>query len=136
MRIKLSAACFLVGSLLAPMAVVHAADDIDMVTHPADDTAGDSDYLAAQAAADTDTDRAHPMNFVKDSAITTKIKAKLAAEHLNSMKDIKVDTDSDGVVWLSGYVSSKDQMEKAESIAHDTEGVKMVKNHIRVQSEH
>jgi len=30
--------------------------------------------------ADSDTDRSHPKTFVKDSVITTKVKAKLAEE--------------------------------------------------------
>ena len=38
---------------------------------------------------------------MKDSVITTKIKTKLAAEHLTSMGRIKVDTDANGVVDLT-----------------------------------
>jgi len=53
-------------------------------------------------ADDVDADRSHPKAFVKDSAITTKIKSKLAAEHITSLGHIHVDTDADGVVWLSG----------------------------------
>ena len=37
-------------------------------------------------------------HFVKDSAITTKVKAKLAAKHLSTLTKIKVDTDENGVV--------------------------------------
>ena len=44
----------------------------------------------------------HAVVFVKDSAITTKIKTKLAADHITSLERIHVDTDKDGVVWLSG----------------------------------
>jgi hyperosmotically inducible protein len=41
------------------------------------------------------------MAFVKDSAITTKIKTKLAADHPTSLALVHVDTDKDGVVWLT-----------------------------------
>ena len=53
------------------------------------------------AADDSDADRSHPKAFVKDSAITMKIKTKLAAEHITSLGRTHVDTDKDGVVWLS-----------------------------------
>jgi hypothetical protein len=36
-------------------------------------------------ASDSDTDRAHAKAFVKDSAITSKIKTRLAAEHITSL---------------------------------------------------
>src|SRR6516164_4566291 len=55
---------------------------------------------AAVHAQDSDTDRSHPQAFVKDSVITTKIKSKLATEHITSLAHIRVDTDKDGVVWL------------------------------------
>ena len=57
---------------------------------------------AAIAANDSDTDRSNPKAFVRASAVTSKIKTKLAAEHLTSLGRIHVDTDKDGVVWLSG----------------------------------
>src|SRR6202166_2274959 len=82
----------------------------------------------ARADQDSDTDRSHPKAFVKDSAITTKIKAKLAAEHITSLGRIHVDTDKDGVVWLSGHARSQEAIDKAVSIAGDTEGVKDVHN--------
>ncbi len=84
---------------------------------------------------DTDTDRSHPKAFVKDSAITAKIKAKLAAEKMASLAQIKVDTDDNGVVWLSGIARTKEAADKAHSIAHATEGVKSVKNHIKIKKD-
>ena len=39
---------------------------------------------------DTDMDRSHPKAFLKDSVITTKIKSKLAADHITSVGRIKV----------------------------------------------
>lgn len=89
----------------------------------------------ALTADNTDADREHPKHFVKDSAITAKIKAKLAAEHLTSMALIHVDTDENGVVWLSGKARSQDAADKAGELARGTEGVKDVHNHIRVKKE-
>jgi hyperosmotically inducible protein len=61
---------------------------------------------AAAMAAD-ESDSAHAVAYVKDSAITTEIKTKLAAEHLTSVEHIHVGTDADGVVWLSGSARTR-----------------------------
>jgi len=73
------------------------------------------------------------VTYVKDSTITAKIKTKLAAEQITSVTQIKVDTDNQGVVWLSGVAKSQEEADKAVSIAQGTEGVKAVKNNIQVQ---
>ncbi len=86
-------------------------------------------------AQDADADRSHPKAFVKDSAITTEIKTKLAAEHITSLGRIHVDTDRDGVVWLSGSARTQEAIDKAESIARETKGVKDVHNHIKVKKD-
>jgi hyperosmotically inducible protein len=89
----------------------------------------------ALVAQDSDTDRTHPVTFVKDSAITTKIKTELAAEHLTSMGRIHVDTDKDGVVWLSGSARSQGAIDKAVSIASNTAHVKSVRNDITIKQD-
>jgi len=89
--------------------------------------------FAADSRADSDTDRNKPATFVKDSAITTKIKTKLAAESPSSMATIRVDTDKDGIVWMSGTAKTQQDVDKAVSIAKNTEGVKSVKNDVKVQ---
>jgi hyperosmotically inducible periplasmic protein len=86
-------------------------------------------------AQDSDTDRSHAKSFVKDSAITTKIKSKLAAEHVSSLGRIHVDTDKDGMVWLSGSARSQAAIDKAVEIARGTEGVKDVKNDLVVKKD-
>ena len=106
MKLTLATACFVVGASLAPVAF----------------------------AADSDTDRNKPATFVKDSAITTKIKSKLAAEHVGSLATIHVDTDKDGVVWMSGTAKTQKDIDQAVSIAKSTEGVKSVKNDVKVKS--
>ena len=72
-------------------------------------------------------------HYVKDSAITTKVKAKLAAKHLSTLTRIKVDTDENGVVWLSGRAPTKDSKDLAAMIAKNTEGVNEVHNDIVVE---
>ncbi len=83
----------------------------------------------------TDSDRSHPTAFVKDSAITTKVKAKLAAKHLRSVAQIHVDTDANGIVWLTGTARSQDEIDQAVMIARDTERVKSVKNQLTVKAD-
>jgi hyperosmotically inducible protein len=89
--------------------------------------------IVAVASDDADMDRSHPKAFVKDSAITTKIKSKLAAQHLTSVARIHVDTDADGVVWLSGTARSQAEINKAVSIARHTEHVVSVKNELTIK---
>ena len=106
MRIKLATAFLAASALLAPIA-------------------GFSD--------DRDADRSHPGTFVKDSVITTKVKTKLAAEHLGSLGHIRVGTDAGGVVWLSGNARTQADIDKAVSIAKGTEGVASVKNELTIK---
>jgi hyperosmotically inducible protein len=88
---------------------------------------------AAIAADDLSSDGSHAVVFVKDSAITTKIKTRLAAEHITSLENIHVDTDRDGVVWLSGTASTQRALDKAVSIARETEHVSHVHSDITVK---
>lgn len=104
MKTKLAASCFIIGTLLAPVA----------------------------AHADSEADNAHPMTFVKDSVITTKIKAKLAEEKISSLAHIEVDTDRNGAVVLSGKVKTQEEADKAVSIARETEGVTSVRSKIQL----
>ena len=70
--------------------------------------------------------------YAGDSATTSEIKAKLLADDLVPSRKVKVET-TDGVVQLSGTVGSKAQAERAESIAKAVDGVKSVKNDLKVQ---
>jgi hyperosmotically inducible protein len=69
---------------------------------------------------------------VKDSVITTKVKAKLAEKHISTLTNVQVDTDNNGIVWLSGKAPTKDASDLAEMIAKDTDGVRGVHNSIVV----
>ena len=91
--------------------------------------------IAGRAAADSDSDRSSPKAFVKDSVITTKIKAKLAKEKLSSTVHIRVDTDKKGAVSLSGTARSQDDVDKAVAIAQRVKGVTSVENNLRVKAD-
>ncbi len=89
-------------------------------------TLGAAGYLTAMADDDAGT-------YVKDSVITTKVKSKLAAKHMSTLTKIKVDTDANGVVWLSGMAPTKDASDLAEEITRNTKGVRDVHNKIVVE---
>ena len=108
MNTKLLTSCIVVAALFGPVAV---------------------------RAADGDTDRAHPGAFVKDSVITTKVKAKLAEDKMRSLVHIHVDTDRDGMVVLSGNAPTREAADTAVTITRDTEGVTKVENHIKIKKE-
>ena len=70
MKTKLAQAFFVAGALMLPV---------------------------AGHSADSDSDRSHPKAFVKDSWITTKIKADFVKAKDVSAMHIKVDTDAKGI---------------------------------------
>ena len=69
---------------------------------------------------------------VKESIITTKIKAEYAKDKEVSFRHIHVHTDDKNVVTLSGNAKSRAEMNKAVAIAKKTEGVVTVRNRIKV----
>jgi hyperosmotically inducible periplasmic protein len=90
---------------------------------------------AVVLAEDTDADRSHPVAFVKDSAITAKIKTKLAADHITSVGRIHVDTDMNGVVWLTGSARSQEAIDHAVAVSRGTEHVKSVHNDLVIKKD-
>ena len=68
---------------------------------------------------------------IDDAAITTKVKAKFAADDTVKARDIKVNVYK-GTVQLSGFANSHEEMVQAERLARDTSGVNSVKNDIRM----
>lgn len=77
-------------------------------------------------------DDAGDHHYVKNSVITTKVKTKLVAKHMSTLAHVKVDTDANGVVWLSGTAPTKDARDLAGMIAKDTDGVNSVNNEIEI----
>jgi hyperosmotically inducible protein len=108
MNKKLTATTFMLGAML-----------VSLTTYAADpDTATPSDSSAK--------------TYVKDSVITTKIKAKLAEAKLGTLVHVSVDTDSQGAVVLTGTAKTQESADKAGAIANSTEGVTSVQNNIKV----
>jgi hyperosmotically inducible periplasmic protein len=70
---------------------------------------------------------------VDDSAITALVKSKLAVDNETSSANINVDT-MNGVVTLTGIVTTRANKEQAERIARNTEGVTRVINNITVET--
>jgi hyperosmotically inducible protein len=88
--------------------------------------------FAAGAADNTSMGDSKPVRAVKDSVITAKVKSKLAAEREGYTKSVSVKTTSAGVVTLTGTALTKEEADKAESIAKSTEGVTSVVNNIKI----
>jgi hyperosmotically inducible protein len=70
--------------------------------------------------------------YIDSAAITTQVKALLAADDFLKSFSISVETYKD-VVQLSGFVDSEKAREKAEKHAKSVEGVKSVKNDLIVK---
>ena len=70
--------------------------------------------------------------YVDDSVITSKIKTELLNAPGLSSTDINVETFK-GIVQLSGFASSRADINQAVTIARGVGGVKSVKNAIRLK---
>lgn len=70
--------------------------------------------------------------FVDDSVITTKVKTALFNEPELKSAEISVETFK-GEVQLSGFVSTQGNIDKAADLARSVNGVKVVKNDMRLK---
>ena len=70
--------------------------------------------------------------YVDDSVITTKVKAKLADDDFFKSFQISVETYK-GIVQLSGFVNSQQAVNRASEIVRTVQGVKSVKNDLIVK---
>jgi len=70
--------------------------------------------------------------YAGDAATTTSVKAKLLADDIVPSRMVKVET-TDGVVQLSGSVKDQAQVDRAESVAKTVDGVKSVKNDLKIK---
>jgi len=70
--------------------------------------------------------------YMDDSGITAKAKAALVDDDAIKSTDISVKTHQ-GVVTLSGFVTSQDQAEKAVAVVQKIEGVKSVSDKLHVR---
>ena len=65
--------------------------------------------------------------YIDDSVITTKVKDAIFRDPTLKSSEINVETFK-GIVQLSGFVRSQDNMDKAVEVARGVPGVKSVKN--------
>jgi osmotically-inducible protein OsmY len=70
--------------------------------------------------------------YLDDSTITAGVKAAIFNDPLLKVAEINVETN-EGVVQLSGFVSSADNVATASSVARTVKGVKSVKNDLRLK---
>ena len=70
--------------------------------------------------------------YVDDSVITTKVKAAIFNEPGLKVSEVQVETFK-GVVQLSGFVSSRDDIKGAVRVASAVNGVKSVTNDMQLK---
>ena len=70
----------------------------------------------------------------EDSSITQRVQRAIAKDSVLKTMDIKVETQ-DGVVNLTGFVRSLENIAKAGELAHAVDGVIAVKNDLRVANQ-
>jgi len=94
----------------------------------AKDRAGDKIDSAQKKAGDA-ADRAGEV--MSDAAITTAVKSKFLAD--SDVSGLKIDVDTtNGIVTLKGTVATPAEKRRAMEIAKDTNGVKSVKDQLKV----
>lgn len=91
-----------------------------------------SDKLHVGEKSDHKTASGSVSDYTGDAVITSKVKAKLLSEGDIASRNIGVETNK-GIVQLTGDVKSSAQVAHVESIAKTVEGVKSVKNDLKVE---
>jgi osmotically-inducible protein OsmY len=72
--------------------------------------------------------------FTSDAALTAKVKSAIATDvGARTAAAINIETYR-GVVQLTGFVDSREQAAKAEGAAKKVEGVRSVRNDVRIKS--
>ena len=70
--------------------------------------------------------------YVDDTVITSKVKAAIFNDSSLKSAEINVETFK-GVVQLSGFVNSREDINKAAQVARGVQGVVSVKNDMRLK---
>jgi hyperosmotically inducible periplasmic protein len=88
--------------------------------------------LVLSACAGTETKRSTG-EYTDDTALTAKVKSAIATDvGARTAAAINIETYR-GVVQLTGFVSSSDDAKRAEAAAKKVDGVRQVKNDVRVR---
>src|SRR5437764_13677770 len=90
-------------------------------------------FAAALAACSATTGKSVGEN-VDDVTITSEVKAKLAAEKISTLTNIRVDTDR-RTVYLAGTVDDAEMRARAEAIARRVTHVSSVVNNPTVRTQ-
>ena len=89
-------------------------------------------YAADQPARQPGEPKSSVGQYVDDSTITAKVKAKHAEDKVVGALRVSVETKQ-GVVVLSGEAKTDGEKQRAEMLAKQVEGVKSVSNKIDVK---
>ena len=89
-------------------------------------------FVASLAACGSTPKQESTGEYVDDSVITTKVKSLLAKDEFLKSFQISVESRK-GVVLLSGWVDSRDSVNRAGQIAQSVTGVRSVKNSLMVK---
>ncbi|MDB5748443.1 MAG: hypothetical protein JWP72_3291 [Massilia sp.] len=88
--------------------------------------------LAAMALGGCGSTSLLPAKAADDAAIASSVKAAIGSSP--ELKTAEIDVASrEGIVQLSGYVSSAESVATAASLARTVKGVKSVKNDLRLK---
>jgi hyperosmotically inducible protein len=91
-----------------------------------------SDAIAQDRSAPSEESET-PRQSNYDASITAKVKAELVRDESVKARQVNV-TTSDGIVQLTGYVSTEEEKEQAERRARSVSGVRAVENDIVVRN--
>jgi hyperosmotically inducible protein len=91
--------------------------------------------LVASAGPNDDTPITQPQVVIKDSAIKSSIKTQYASDSYSGLSHIDVDVNHHGIVSLEGKVPSQEVADRAVSIARATDGVREVKNQLKIKTD-
>jgi osmotically-inducible protein OsmY len=89
-------------------------------------------FVAALVACASTSKQSSTGEYVDDSVITTKVKSLLVEDDFLKSFQIGVETYK-GIVQLSGFVNSRQAVDKAGQIASSVKGVQSVKNDLIVK---
>jgi osmotically-inducible protein OsmY len=70
--------------------------------------------------------------YVDDSVITTRVKSAILGEPGLKVSEINVETFK-GIVQLSGFVSTRNDIDSAIRLARNVDGVKSVRNDMQLK---
>lgn len=88
-------------------------------------------FTSMAFAAQDDKPKQSVGEYASDTAVTTKVKAAIVADKNLSALEIAAETNN-GVVTLTGSVSTAREADHAAAVTRGVQGVKQVKNELKV----